>query len=110
MKKQVRLLLYVIFFTGILMLALGFHSIENAWAGPDHQTVPTATLDLTEAVSDLALYVTATPAAAEDGAVRARLGLIVAIVAGGLLLLAGGTVAGLYWFGAFRERGEENEN
>ena len=101
MKKKVRLVLYVIFFTAALLLGYGFQSIDRAWAGPDHQTVPTATLDLTEAASDLIPYATATPDAVSDGAARTQVGLIVVIVLGALLLLGGGTVVLLYATGAF---------
>jgi hypothetical protein len=101
MKKQVRLLLYVIFFTAALLLGYGFQSIDRAWAGPDHQTVPTATLDLTEAASDLVPFASPTPETGAQGGARARVGLIVVLVVGALLLLGAGTVFLLYTTGVF---------
>lgn len=109
MKKKVRLLLYVIFFTAALLLGLGFQSIERAWAGPDHQTVPTATLDLTEAASDLVPYASPTAEPGDEGAVRTRAGLIVVLVVGALMLLGGGTVVLLYATGAFSAPSPEDD-
>jgi hypothetical protein len=158
MKKKVRLLLYVIFFSGTFLLALRFDKVQPVWAGPDHQTVPTATseaspspspsatatltteatattgdvidpddltataeylladsdtptatVDLTAAASQLTRYPTVTPEDDDATTARGRAGLIAAIVAGVLLLLAFGTVAALYWLGAFRDRREEED-
>ena len=70
---------------------------------------PTETLDLTEAASQLTRYPTVTPEDDAAAITRGRVGLIVAIVLGGLLLLAGGTVAVLYFLGASRDRDEEDQ-
>jgi hypothetical protein len=112
MKKQVRLLLYVIFFTAALLLGWGLQSVDRAWAGPDHQTVPTATLDLTEAASDLVPYASPTPETGAQGGARTQVGLIVVLVMGALLLLGAGTVFLLYTTGAFSPPppGEDRED
>jgi hypothetical protein len=66
-------------------------------------------VDLTEAASQLTRYPTVTPEASDTATARGRVGLIAVIVVGGLLLMAGGTVAALYFLGAFRDRDEEDQ-
>ncbi len=61
MKRQVRFILYVILISGTFLLAKDFHWAESVWAGPDHQTVPTATaVPPTETMTSTSTAATAT--------------------------------------------------
>lgn len=109
MKKKIRFLLYVIFLFSTFLLALGFRSTESVWAGSKRQTVPSLTLDLTEASSQLTVYPTVTPTTEASGGVisRTQVGMVVVIVAGVLLLIGGGTVAFFYATGAFSQSDQD---
>ncbi len=69
MKKTVRFLLYVIFLLGTFLLALRFHKVQPVWAGPDNQTVPTATSEASPSPSPSATATLTTEATATTGVV-----------------------------------------